>query len=162
MCWLNKTCARLFGKKLFVVSKTALYENTIVVVTSVKERISPLDVVMGILGKEWAWARGSLRSLGEELIRRKLTLSSDQVETAIRRQMAGELLGMLPGGYGNFYLIETGNPENPVMIAQLILGGVLWSPFRYRLDFDHDWHVRCCFLFENLTTPTLEVFDISF
>ena len=95
---------------------------------------------VSILGSEWA--KASAKELGNEIIRRGLTLTNAQAEKAMDLAIdAGNPFNLRLDGYGNFYFTETGDPENPVAVGNVRRYD---DGHRYayvdRLDNGHDWH----------------------
>jgi hypothetical protein len=111
-----------------------------------------MEFAIAVLGDEWKGK--SVKKLGNEIIRRKITLTNAQAEAMVEKTEAGEKSSMRIDGYGNFYFTETGDEENPVAVANVRRVGRSWSANVYALGIDDDWDADGRFLLRNLETPS--------
>jgi hypothetical protein len=120
------------------------------------------DVAIAIFHKEWhfrefaaavlgaEWAAKSLKEIGEEIIRRGLTLTCAQAEAMVEATERGEKTDMRTDGYANFYFTETGDVENPVAVGVVLRDDPRWDAYAYRLGDGNRWLVELRFLLRNL------------
>jgi hypothetical protein len=87
--------------------------------------------------------------LQEEAIRLGLTLTCAQAEKSAELTEQGTETGLLTNGYGNFYLTETGDAENPVAVG-LLPRADSWRSYVFRIGRGGGWSADRRLLLRNL------------
>lgn len=95
-----------------------------------------------------------LVKVGNRLIELGYTTTCTQVQKMTERTERGENTKLRVDGYANFYLVETGDPKNPVSVGYVYRGGVWFSDVR-RLGNAYRWHAGNVLLVRNLEASKL-------
>jgi len=118
------------------------------------------------LAKEWTFVEGAatilgigagtgIALLGKSLIENGHTMTLVQAEEMVEKTECNEKTGMRTDGYGNFFFVETGDPENPVSVGFVDRGGRDWRARVFSLDFGGRWDAFSRLLVRNLDTSKL-------
>ena len=79
--------------------------------------------------------------LGKALIENDHTMTLVQAEEMVEKTESGEKkTGMRTDGWGNWFFVETGDPETPVSVGDVRRGGRDWYARVYRLDNGNRWN----------------------
>lgn len=73
--------------------------------------------------------------LGNALIAGGHTMTLPQGEEMVEATERGENTGMRIDGYGNFFLVETGDPKNPVSVGYVDRVGHAWNAYVFTLGY---------------------------
>ena len=88
--------------------------------------------------------------LGNWLIERGYIMTATQSEEMVDKTENGVETKMRTDGYGNFFFVETGNPDNPVSVGHVHRGGRGWGADVIRLGNDGRWYAVGRLLVRNL------------
>lgn len=113
------------------------------------------------VGREWLFAEAArtlpgvertsnIAVLGRSLIACGYILTLPQIENLKVRKERGEETNLRTDGYANFFFVETGDPENPVSVADVFRYDSRWYADVYRLDNDYRWNADHRLLVRNL------------
>ena len=96
-----------------------------------------VEVAAAILG---IGAGTNVVLLGKALIENDHTMTLVQAEEMVEKTESGEKkTGMRTDGWGNWFFVETGDPETPVSVGDVRRGGRDWYARVYRLDVGDCW-----------------------
>ncbi len=118
------------------------------------------------MGKDWLFVEAAralpgvgqtsdIAVLGRSLIACGYTVTLPQIEDLKVRTERGEDTGMRTDGYGNFFFVETGDPENPVSVGYVCRVDRGWVADVFRLGRDDRWYVDYRLLVRNLDASRL-------
>ncbi len=93
--------------------------------------------------------------LGKLLIERSHTMTLAQAEEMVEKTERGEKTAMRTDGYGNFFFVETGDPENPVSVGYVSRRDRDWRAHVFRLDGVDRWSAGYHLLVRNLDASKL-------
>ncbi|MDO8408093.1 MAG: hypothetical protein Q7S95_02560 [bacterium] len=80
-----------------------------------------------------------VRRLGHLLIGYGHTMTLPQAEEMVEATESGVKTGMRINGLGDFFFVETGDPEDPVSLGGVACGGPNWRACVYQLDGGSRW-----------------------
>ncbi|MDE1919493.1 MAG: hypothetical protein KGH56_02215 [Patescibacteria group bacterium] len=98
---------------------------------------------------------GNTVELGNSVAANGYTLTSTLVESLINRAKRGEETGLQTDYYGNFFLVSTGNSENPVLVGDFDHVDGAWHSRTFHLSDDNLWDANSRFLVRNLDVSKL-------
>ncbi|HEY4515989.1 MAG TPA: hypothetical protein VJH67_02255 [Candidatus Paceibacterota bacterium] len=114
-------------------------------VSQLNERSKFLGMVQSLLGV----MEDGIAVLSRLIIESFHIYTLTQIEQLVERQEAGEDVGLLTNGWGNFFLVL--NREGSVSVVDVIRAGSQWLFFAYVLGFVRVWSVGRRFFSRNKT-----------
>jgi hypothetical protein len=95
-----------------------------------------------------------VKKLGNLLIKGGYTLTLKQVQDLVERTEAGEATGLKTDGYANFFFVETGNEDEPVLVGIVdhrhVRDVICWDANIDHLDGGRYWSVERRLLLGNM------------
>ncbi|MFA6408097.1 MAG: hypothetical protein WCW36_01295 [Candidatus Paceibacterota bacterium] len=100
---------------------------------------------------------GDIVVLGRSLIASGYTMVLPQVEAMVKKTRNGEYIGFCVSSHGsNFFLVETGDPEEPVSIGCILCDTRDWCADIVRLGRGNCWDANDRLLVRNLDLSKFE------